>query len=123
MYTGVPSIVPVCVVEHAGTIEAFGRSRELTSGYRWPIFFVCLIYFIIGLIALFTIGALIGVLLVLTTTVLAEQASGAVIQAVANVVGTMVSSVFLSTLIASIYHELRLIKEGVGPDALASVFN
>jgi hypothetical protein len=35
----------------------------------------------------------------------------------------MINSIFLSTLVASVYYELRQLKEGIGPEALASVFD
>jgi hypothetical protein len=36
-------IAPVIVVEHKGVIDAFGRSRELVSGFFWPVLGIVLI--------------------------------------------------------------------------------
>jgi hypothetical protein len=40
-----------------------------------------------------------------------------------DVIGTMITSIIGSTFVAAIYYELRQIKEGIGPEALASVFD
>jgi len=39
-------IAPAIVVEHAGAIEAFGRSRELVRGNAWAVFGVMVIAFL-----------------------------------------------------------------------------
>jgi hypothetical protein len=36
-------IAPVIVVEHKGVIDSFGRSRELVSGFFWPVLGIVLI--------------------------------------------------------------------------------
>ena len=97
-------------MSQATTTRRHGRANSADhAGNRRPV--------------LIFVGVLIAILLLPTIAVLADASSRAVIQAVANVAGTIVSAVVLSTLIASIYHELRLIKEGVGPDALAAIFD
>lgn len=111
-------IVPVLVVENTGVFGAFGRSSELTKDHRWAIFglavVVCLITMILGfavrpfqsalaqpgggMLAMSPLLAINGIVSVITTTIVA--------------VGT-----------ASVYYELRSIKEGIGPEQLAAVFD
>ena len=117
--------IPVCVVEHTGVGRSFDRSSELTKGYRWPLFGLFLLYFGAVLICLVGFGALIGIALVATSNgdLLSNTTSSLAIDLGSEVIGTMVSAIVLSALVASVYFELRQIKEGVGPEALASVFD
>ncbi len=110
--------VPACVVERTGVIGAFRRSRELTRGHRWVIF---------GLYVVFLIFS-IGFAVALQTPSTVEDAFSAaynpsVMQIAISVIVTTITSTVGSTLVASIYYELRQIKEGIGPEALASVFD
>jgi hypothetical protein len=120
--------VPAKVVEKVGVFDAFTRSRDLTRGRRWPIF---------GLLVLYAIAAWFLSILVLaafspfalakgastTETMKSFADSISVIQLVADpliaTITTLVSTAGLSTL----YYELRRSREGVGPEALASVFD
>lgn len=111
-------IVPVLVVENTGVFGAFGRSSELTKGHRWAILGLAVVVWLIsfvlqlvimpfqsaltlaggGLFAVTPLLAVTGIVNVITTTIVA--------------VGT-----------ASVYYELRSIKEGIGPEQLAAVFD
>ena len=116
---------PVCVVEHASVGESFSRSRELTKGYRWPIFGACLLYFIPVFFLLIAIDILVGGDMFPMSEADVLSAEGLVLatRMAGEAIGTMITWTVLSTLIASIYYELRQIKEGIGPEALASVFD
>jgi hypothetical protein len=117
--------IPVCVVEHTGIGGSLNRSSELTRGYRWSILGVCVAYFVAALIFLLVFGALIGVGLVATSNVevLVETDGAQLLALVGETISTMASTIVLSALVASVYYELRQIKEGIGPEALASVFD
>jgi uncharacterized membrane protein len=110
-----------CVVEGTGVSGAFRRSVELTRGYRWPIFglFVALILFMFAFIFI--------VFLLVSLVAFSSNAAAAlgtmVAQFVAVTISTMLFWTISSALGAAIYFELRQIKEGVGPEALASVFD
>jgi hypothetical protein len=110
-------VVPVRVAENARILDAFSRSRALTAGYRWPIF---------GVIFIFFLGA--GVAQNVAQTLVSPVAAsgnpavlyiGAALSALINAIVAVASA----TLIASIYYELRFIKEGVGPEQIAAVFD
>ncbi len=110
-------VVPVRIAEHKGIFESFGRSRELTSGFRWPILGTLFVYFIGAGIAqtatrpMIAIGGINGSSPMFYAGTVLNALIGAII-AVAS-----------ATLVACIYYELRVIKEGVGPEQIAAVFD
>ena len=106
--------VPARVAEQTGITESFGRSRELTAGYRWPIF---------GAIVILTLGS--GVAQAAVRPLVAAGALSATVYlgAALTAVVTAILAVASATLHASMYYELRMIKEGVGPQQIAAVFD
>jgi hypothetical protein len=101
--------LPICVVERAGPLRSLSRSAELTRGYWWPILGVALAIIIVSAVVGLAIRA-------------ALPASGlpATIAAWAwNVFVTAYSSVYA----ANLYHDLRAVKEGIGIQEIASVFD
>lgn len=110
--------LPVCVVERSGVFTSLSRSRNLTRGFRWPIFGLFAVYFLAYLAVSTTLGGVAGAAML-------AGGSGAVV--VGTVVASVVTSIAGSMLglagIAAIYYELRTAKEGVGADQLAAVFD
>lgn len=53
-------IVPVIVIERAGVIESFGRSRELVRGSGWQVFGVIVVLFLVLFIIRAALQAIIG---------------------------------------------------------------
>jgi len=51
-------IAPVIVVEHAGVMESFGRSRELVRDNGWQVFGVIFVAFLIAVVAGVILGAI-----------------------------------------------------------------
>ena len=112
-------LTPVRVAEQTSIGETFSRSAELTSGFRWHIFGLLVIY----IVALWLVGLVVG--LVSGITMIGSGggiASFSTVYVVANGIGTIITSLFGATLIASTYYELRMAKEGIGPEQLAAVF-
>lgn len=119
--------VPAKVVEKIGVTDAFQRSRDLTRGRRWAIFGLFVIY----VIAVWIVEALImaaampfilskGLPTVETATgFTALNAATTVASALIATISTLVSTAGGATL----YSELRSTREGVGPEAMASVFD
>jgi uncharacterized membrane protein YbhN (UPF0104 family) len=103
--------IPACVIERLGVFASMGRSSDLTRGYRWPIFGLILI---VGIISL--------VLSSLVTYLLA-MAGGRPISWVINFGWQVVSTAFGGVLVAVIYHNLRVAKEGVDVSKIANVFD
>ena len=108
-----------CVVEHTGVFGAFSRSRELTRGHRWAIFGLYVAVIVLMIIISMVFAGLTGM------SMLAEPTSTtpSLVELGGSMVSTMITSVICSTFSAAIYYELRQIKEGIGPEALASVFD
>lgn len=105
--------VPARVVERTGIFESFSRSAELTSGYRWPIFATLLLFFV----GSFVLQMLTAPFLAATSTVAAAW----ILTGVRALISAIIA-VLSSTLTACIYYELRSIKEGIGPEQIAAVF-
>jgi hypothetical protein len=111
--------VPVCVVENKPVLDSFSRSAELTSGHRWAIFGVIVAYLLTCFIIGFVFRPLVGFSLLPASHLPLPINS---VFWVANSIIRIVTTSFAAVLVASIYYELRMIKEGVQPEQLAEVF-
>lgn len=92
-------VIPVIVLERSGVMEAFGRSRELVSGYGWSAFGVIVLCFLI----------LIGVSLVVA--ILTFWIGGAVGEYVRSVISNTIGIPFLALALTSMYFRLHALKE------------
>jgi Uncharacterised protein family (UPF0259) len=101
---------PACVAERTGVFESMSRSSFLTKGYRWQVLGTILLLLVAG----FVLGAIVGGIFIFTGRI------GFVIatQALAAIVGS-----FNGVLVSVFYYELRVAKEGVDIDKIASVFD
>jgi len=119
--------VPAKVVEKIGVTDAFQRSRDLTRGRRWAIFGLFVIY----VIALWIIEALIMAAVMPLMLSKGLPTPEAMTGFTAVGISTMVASAVIATITtlistaggATLYSELRSTREGVGPEAMASVFD
>jgi len=102
-------VVPACIVEEFGPIGSMSRSAELTKGFRWKIF---------GIIVLLGIVLLIAYALQLALT-FASQALGTVFSFVWSVLWIA----YFSCTLIMMYHDLRVAKEGVDTEQIASIFD
>ena len=110
-------VVPVRVVEGTGILGTFSRSRALTHGHRGAIFGLLVIYVIGAAVIGLAIRPLSGMEL-FPRTISAPNP----VYWIASVIVGIVLAIVSATGIASVYYELRTIKEGVGPEQLAEVF-
>ena len=110
--------VPSYVVEQTGIFGAFARSAELTRGNRWRIFGLFIIYFVATIILEVVLGVFSGA---------ASLASGEGMSfAQAVILGPLfrVAAALLgATATAALYVELRRVRDGVGADSLAAIFD
>jgi hypothetical protein len=102
--------MPVCIVEQLGPVKSLGRSAELTKGYRWRIFGLWLLVMLVTLIG----SAIIGAIAYLT---------GAVVGAVLKLIWGALAGAFNAIMVVVSYHDLRVAKEGVDTNKIASVFD
>jgi hypothetical protein len=102
--------MPACIVEQLGPVQSLKRSAQLTKGNRWKIFGLWLLVMVIAVIvnlipkAFSTFGGpAVGLIL--------EFAWGAL------------TGAFNAVMVVVTYHDLRVAKEGVDTDQIASVFD
>ena len=108
--------VPARVVEKAGVFQSFSRSRALTRNNRWRIFALLFVYMI-------TVWVLELVIASLTGGFAPTNMGLIVLRGLMGLVVSFVGGMVTTTGIATLYFELRRIKEGVGPSELAAVFD
>jgi hypothetical protein len=101
---------PACVVERLGPTRSLGRSSELTKGHRWKIFGLL---FLVGIIMAIGTGAA-GLLVYL---------GGNGLALLVKLLWGAVSGAFYVIMVVVTYHDLRVVKEGVDTDKIASVFD
>lgn len=106
--------VPVYVQEKVGVFEAFSRSRDLTRGARWRIFLTMLIV----VVALWVLAIPVGLMTAAAQSVSVTAPFVTLLSAIV----TALSSMVMTTVEASIYVELREVKEGVAPADLEAIF-
>lgn len=107
---------PVRVIEHTGITDTLNRSTKLTHGHRVQIFALFVVYYVLALAIGFSLRPLSGLF--------APRGTPNSIYLFMALSGfTRVFLGLLSSIgIASIYYELRLVKEGIEPEKLAAVF-
>lgn len=102
--------LPACVVEGLGPFQSMGRSSALTKGHRWKIFGIWIVLGIVG-------GVVGGVI----TSVL--SVGGPALSVIGQMVWDALMGAYQSIVVAVAYHDLRVAKEGVDIDHIASVFD
>lgn len=116
--------IPVVMVERPGVLAALSRSRELTKGSRWPLFGLFLVTMLFITVVQFVVAVPLDSLLfsdALTFTI--GVTAGAIIGAIASLAVQLFTTVFIAVVIGVAYHDLRVAKEGVSTEQIASVFD
>jgi hypothetical protein len=104
--------VPVLVEERPGVFGSLSRSAALTKGSRWPIF---------GLLVLFLIfWWVVGLAFALLS--FGNPFEQPILFAASSAIAAVVNGVVMAAMLASLYFELRTVKEGATTDSLASIF-
>jgi hypothetical protein len=116
---------PVEVMERRGVFGSLNRSADLTRDNRLAIFGLAVIYFVVFWAAQWLETGLTRSFVRLTLSTAATQnlSSLEIVQTTANVIFQTVTALVSSAGVASIYYELRSIKDGVGAEELAAVFD
>jgi len=114
--------VPAFVVENTGVMGAFRRSRDLTSGYRGSIFVLMLAFAVIVILGAVVLVIFVGIIVVAVMPDI-EAPGEAETEILVDVIAGTIGAILNSALAASIYYELRQMKDGIGPEELASVFD
>lgn len=114
LWLGWSVAIPVLVGERGGVFESMRRSRTLTRGSRWAIFALFLILVLVVWIVQIVVGLVGGL-----TVAFAGAYLGT---ALASGVASGLSTVLMTTAAATLYVELRRVKDGTGIDELARIF-
>jgi hypothetical protein len=109
--------VPVLVEERRGVFGSLSRSAELTKGSKGRILGLIVIYSIFSSM----ISAVVSLFSGAGMTGTGEIASPLLFAVLAGVTG-VVNGVVMAAMLASLYVELRTVKEGASTDSLAAVF-
>lgn len=109
--------VPVLMFENVGAIGALGRSHELTRGRWWATFGALLSAIVLLTVVLFVIGLLLGAI----ETGLSINSIGVllVVSALGTIITDLIAYPFVSAVIAVMYIDLRVRKEGLDLELLA----
>jgi hypothetical protein len=108
---------PAIVVERDGVLKAFGRSAELTQGFKWKIFGLFLVLLVIYIV-LFVVLGIVG----LRTISVAAAQGFTVAGMVANILTALIVNLLWGTIQPALYLELRQAKEGGSLQNLEEVF-
>ncbi len=109
---------PAQVVEGHGVFDALRRSRDLTRNHRGAILLLFVLYGVAWLMLQSVIGAF-ALTTALISPALAVGFGALVVAPILQTLGALIGAAG----VASIYFELRTIKEGVGVEALAAAFD
>jgi hypothetical protein len=130
LFMSVCIAIPAIVTEKLGSLEGIKRSRVLTEGYKWTIFWS---FFLFGIIKVLVEVAILLIFfkesfteldtVVLTQEEIANYISGFKISSgISSVVG-IVFGTLSAVMPAVIYHDLRAVKDGLDDSQLTSLFD
>jgi hypothetical protein len=112
--------VPIAVQERLGVFGSISRSRALTKGSRWSIFWLLLIVGVAAILLQIVFSVMFGVVIATTGSI---SGAGVVVGAIGSSLVSTIFSTVLSVTIAVTYVELRQVKEGTSVDELAEIFS
>jgi hypothetical protein len=110
--------IPAVVVERRSIFGGFGRSVELTRGSGWAIFGLIIIVVILSAVVGFVTH-------IISVSVVTISASGNILFAplILDYVGSSLTAAFGAVVVAVGYYYLRVDKEGVDVNQIASIFD
>jgi hypothetical protein len=111
--------MPVCVVEGLNPFPSLRRSRTLTKSHRLKILVLILLSIVTGMIMMLAMRAVVGITLAFGSAVALRPA----LSVAAPLTWIAIWTAFLGVLLAVTYHDLRLAKEGVYTDQIATIFD
>jgi hypothetical protein len=111
---------PSAVFERLGVGDALQRSAALTQGFRWPVFAIVIVFFIASM--------LIGNAFEHAQHGMFDGMGffhdiGRAVRKLTDDILDSILALIAAVLVFSVYYELRLVKEGAGPEELADVLD
>jgi hypothetical protein len=111
-------VVPIFVVERPNIMDVFGRSAALTRGNRWRILGLFCI-FIVAILVVELVFGIVGGL----TNIISLGGFPFLTRLIVLPLMQTASGLIGATAGAVLYMELRRVREGVGPEGLAALFD
>jgi len=102
---------PACVVERTGPWTSMKRSAALTKGHRWKVFGLLLLLILLSLI----VAGLLQLVLM--------QAGSTILVLLGTLLWGALWTAYYSIAVVTTYHDLRVAKEGIDIEQIASVFD
>lgn len=102
--------MPVCIVERLGPVKSLGRSSALTKGYRWKVLGLWLVIMMVTAVGSGMLGGI-------------SYATGPIVGGLLKLIWGALAGAFNAIMVVVAYHDLRVVKEGVDTDRIASVFD
>jgi len=102
---------PACVVERTGPWTSMKRSAALTKGHRWKVFGLLLLLILVSLI----VAGLLQLVLM--------QVGSTILVLLGTLLWGALWTAFYSIAVVTTYHDLRVAKEGIDIEQIASVFD
>ncbi|MBA1144831.1 hypothetical protein [Mesorhizobium neociceri] len=112
--------VPIAVQERLGVFGSISRSRTLTKGSRWSIFWLLLIICVAAMLIQAVFSLFFGLAIASTGGI---TGAGIIVGAIGSSLVSTIFSTMLSVTVAVAYVELRQVKEGTSVDELAEIFS
>ena len=103
--------LPACVVERLGPIKSISRSYHLTEGSRGQIFLAFLMFGLVTMVVSVVVQGMFSRLGSTVAYVISTYAWG-----------TLQTS-YLAVLVAIVYHDLRVVNEGLDVEQIAALFD
>jgi MFS family permease len=102
--------MPVCIVERLGPMKSLVRSSALTKGHRWKVFGLWLVMMLVTAMGSGMLGGI-------------SVATGPIVGGLLKLIWGALAGAFNAIMVVVAYHDLRVVKEGVDTDRIASVFD
>jgi len=102
---------PACVVERTGPWTSLKRSAALTKGHRWKVFGLILLLFVINIV----VSQIIEVVVLLV--------GSDILSILARLLWGALYGAYNAIAVVMTYHDLRVAKEGIDIEQIASVFD
>jgi hypothetical protein len=102
---------PACVVERTGPWTSLKRSAALTKGHRWKVFGTLLLLFVVNVV----VSQILEVVLVLVKS--------DILSIFARLIWAALYGAYNAIAVVMTYHDLRVAKEGIDIEQIASVFD
>ena len=106
---------PVLLLEEVKGRKALKRSRQLVRGRWWSVALALFLGYLLASVLSFALGAAFGVL----TLAVESSAVDTLAQGVANTLAQVITTPFTAALVAVVYFDLRVRKEGFDIELLA----